>query len=69
MSDHLREIERLQRENEELRREKEEAEAREEAERREKEAVLRSVVFDGSMVIPIHWWLGCGCLVYSFRWL
>ncbi|KAJ0126413.1 hypothetical protein HZ326_30480, partial [Fusarium oxysporum f. sp. albedinis] len=37
MSDHLREIERLQRENEELRREKEEAKAREEAERREKE--------------------------------
>ncbi|KAH7190382.1 hypothetical protein DER44DRAFT_753204 [Fusarium oxysporum] len=34
MSDHLREIERLQRENEELRREKEEAKAREEAERR-----------------------------------
>ncbi|KAK2926743.1 hypothetical protein FoTM2_013613 [Fusarium oxysporum f. sp. vasinfectum] len=37
MSDHLREIKRLQRENEELRREKEEAKAREEAERREKE--------------------------------
>ncbi|KAH6971914.1 hypothetical protein EDB80DRAFT_758136 [Ilyonectria destructans] len=44
MSDHLQEIERLQRENEELRREKEaerrekeEAKAREEAERREKE--------------------------------
>jgi hypothetical protein len=34
MPDHLREIERLQRENEELRREKEEAKAREEAERR-----------------------------------
>ncbi|KAL5592597.1 hypothetical protein FOBRF1_013623 [Fusarium oxysporum] len=34
MSDHLREIERLQRENEELRRGKEEAKAREEAERR-----------------------------------
>ncbi|KAH7232440.1 hypothetical protein B0J15DRAFT_505249 [Fusarium solani] len=25
--------------------------------------------FDGSMAIPIHWWLGCGRLVYSFRWL
>ena len=22
------------------------------------------------MAIPIHWWLGCGCLlVNSFRWL
>ena len=26
--------------------------------------------FDGSLSIPIHWGLGCGCLlVYSFRWL
>ncbi|KAH7247653.1 uncharacterized protein BKA55DRAFT_691780 [Fusarium redolens] len=41
MSDHLREIERLQRENEELRREKEEAKAREEAERRENEELRR----------------------------
>jgi hypothetical protein len=34
-----------------------------------RKVMLRSVVFDGSMAIPIHWWLGCGCLVYSFRWL
>jgi hypothetical protein len=29
--------------------------------------LLRSVVFDGSMAIPIHWWLGCGCLVYPLE--